>query len=312
MKRLGFIIAILALHSFNSMAQITQEVMLDDSTIVEVEVLDTITFAPNSNILSIKELIQFLQTDTSFYKAFKNLHFSNYNADHDIKIYQPKNGTIKASLIAETKNIYRDKCRWMNILEEHIKGDYYNKKKQPNYYTAQLYEDLFYEKDTICNEKNVLNKNYLHPSGSTIEKNKAQLKLLMFNPGAKIKGIPFIGNKASIFDEDVAKLYDFKIVLEEKNGVYCYLFEGIPKKGNEQKVVYQIFRTWLDRYSMQIVSREYKLKYSNSLYDFDVYINVNLQTIKDQTIVKDIYYIGNWRVISQGREKVTFKSTFYH
>ena len=33
--------------------------------------------------------------------------------------------------------------------------------------------------------------------------------MLFFNPGKKIPGIPFIGNKIALFDDEVAKRYDF-------------------------------------------------------------------------------------------------------
>ena len=39
-----------------------------------------------------------------------------------------------------------------------------------------------------------------------IEKHKEQLKMLFFNPGKKIPGIPFIGDKIAIFDTDNAKV----------------------------------------------------------------------------------------------------------
>ncbi len=35
--------------------------------------------------------------------------------------------------------------------------------------------------------------------------------MLFFNPGKKIPGIPFIGNKIAVFDEEVSKLYDYII-----------------------------------------------------------------------------------------------------
>jgi len=61
-------------------------------------------------------------------------------------------------------------------------------------------------------------------SKSGIEKHKEQLKMLFFDPGKKIPGIPFIGSKINIFDPEVAKNYDFSIDMTNYNGQECYLF----------------------------------------------------------------------------------------
>src|SRR5690606_25740249 len=126
---------------------------------------------------------------------------------------------------------YPQNGRAMNLLEETVTGDYYDKKGRPRDHTTALYTDILNKKDNVYGESNVLNKDYLNPSGNTIDKNKAQLKLMMFSPGTKIRGIPFIGNKDSIFDKDVAHYYDFKMSVETKNGVDAYLFEAKPKPG---------------------------------------------------------------------------------
>lgn len=287
-------------------------VTLKDSTQIVVEVMDTVKFSPHASINSIEDLIEYMQNDTTFYKAFKNLHFNTYNAEHGIVLYDKKGTKTVASLAAETKNIYRNNCRWMNILEEQVSGNYYDKKGKPKQYTSQLYHNLFYEKDTICNEQNVLSKNYLNPKGNAVEKNIAQLKLLLFSPGTKIKGIPFIGNKASIFDPEIAKHYVFRMSEVEKNGIPCYLFEAAPKPGSEKKVIYQQFQTWFDQMDMHIVARNYHFKYDHALYDFNVAIKVALLQKGTTLLVQDMYYQGNWRVISQGRERAMFRSKFYH
>ena len=41
-----------------------------------------------------------------------------------------------------------------------------------------------------------------------MEKHKEQLKMLFFNPGKKINGLPFISGKTEIFDEPMAEKYD--------------------------------------------------------------------------------------------------------
>lgn len=262
--------------------------------------------------LDVASIIHIIQTDTTFYKAFKNLHFSNYNADNTLHVYDKKGKSTIATYQSETKHIYRDRCRWMHILEEDYTPNYYKKNRMPKYYTASLYENLFLTFDTVCNEKNELDKSYLNPSGNAIERNKAQLKQLLYSPGKKISGIPFMGKSAAIFDKEIAALYTFSIKKESMNGVTCFLFEATPLPEHQSKVVYQRFKTWLDVNDYSMVAREYVLKYHTSVYDFNVAMKVNLTKKDNKLLPSFISYNGNWRVATQGREIVTFQTKFYH
>src|SRR5690606_8796082 len=163
--------------------------------------------------------------------AFKNLHFCNYNADNSIKIYDKKAQKITARYASAIEHFYRNECRWMDVLEVQVTGKYYKKNRIPLSHTATLYESLFFTKDTICNEVNKLDKSYLNPNGNVIERNKAQRKQLMFSPGRKISGIPFMGKSAAIFDKEITPYYEFSIKKEDKNGTTCYLFTATPKNG---------------------------------------------------------------------------------
>ena len=121
-----------------------------------------------------------------------------------------KEKNVKASLQSKTIQHVKNGCRTMETPQESTTGDMYDKDKNFNYYTAQLYAGLFFTKQEVCGEDNIV-KGVEHStkSKSGIEKHKEQLKMLFFNPGKKNTGIPFIGNKINIFDPDVAKNYDF-------------------------------------------------------------------------------------------------------
>lgn len=288
----------------------------------KAQVLDTNSyFAPilideviinSSKTFDIKEFIERIKNDTTFYKAFRTMHLVTYNAENYIKIYEKKGNKIKASLKSETKQIARDGCRTMNVLEEKVTGDFYNKKKEYNYYTAELYASLFFTKGKVCGEDNIV-KGQLEKSVSekgSLEKNKAKLKQLMFNPGGRISGIPLMGNKSAIFDPEVAKMYDFRLAIEDKNGVPCYMFEATPKKEFIRDVVYKQFKTWFRQSDYSIVARDYALSYNTVAYDFDVIIHVDLQQIGNHLLPTYITYRGNWYAFTKGREKVSFSAKF--
>jgi hypothetical protein len=284
----------------------------DTSSYFAPILIDEVIINSSATGFDIKEFIERIKNDTTFYKAFRTMHLVTYNAENDIKIFEKKSNKVKASLNSETKQIARDGCRTMNVLEEKVTGDFYNKKKEYNYYTAELYASLFFTKGKVCGEDNIV-KGHLEKSvggKGSLEKNKAKLKQLMFNPGSRISGIPFMGNKSAIFDPEIAKMYDFRLSIEDKNGVPCYMFEATPKKEFLHDVVYKQFKTWFRQSDYSIVSRDYALSYNTVAYDFDVIIHVDLQQVGQQLLPSYISYRGNWYAFTKGREKVSFSAKF--
>ena len=147
----------------------------------------------------------------------------------------------------------------MEILEEKSTGDIYDKNHNLNYYTAELYAGLFFALDTICGETNIVKGTEFNTKGkSGMAKHKEQLKMLFFNPGKRIPGLPFIGNKIALFDEDVADLYDFVIDMESFKGESLLCFQDCSKNqsyrsGRNDKVVINEMTTWFNIQNWEIV-----------------------------------------------------------
>src|ERR1700761_5622535 len=168
---------------------------------------DTVTIGKNiitlsavvaNTTLNIPTFISRIQKDSSFYKAFKNLHILGFTALNDIRMMDKENNT-QASLYRKTKQIVKDGCRTMETLEQQSSGDIFYSDSSFNYYTAQMYASLFFTKGSVCGENNIVgNEEFSTGDKSGIEKHKEQLKMLFFNPGKKIPGIPFISNKTAI------------------------------------------------------------------------------------------------------------------
>ncbi|MFN9953939.1 MAG: hypothetical protein ACK55I_12645, partial [bacterium] len=113
----------------------------------------------------------------------------------------------------------------MQVLEEKATGNFYDRKRQYNYYTAALYASLFFTKGTECGETNVVSNRQFSTRGlSGVSKHKEQLKMLLFKPGQRVPGVPLLGDKMDIFDGDRAKLYNFSIDYSEHREEPCYLF----------------------------------------------------------------------------------------
>ncbi|MEO5999143.1 MAG: hypothetical protein ABIN89_20385 [Chitinophagaceae bacterium] len=286
-----------------------------DSSITISRKVITLTEVVVRNNLNVAGFIDRVQKDTSFYKAFKNLRILGYTALNDIRMIDKK-GNIQASLQSKTIQSVHNGCRSMETFDEKATGNIYDKKKNWNYYTAELYAGLFFTNDTVCNENNIVKGDAMSAKGkSGIQKHKEQLKMLMFSPGSKIPGIPFIGNKVAIFEEEESTYYDFIIDMENYQGQNCYLFtikarEDL-KESEKDNIVINKITTWFNSQTMEIVARNYDLSYKAGLYDFDVHMQVEMDKVDEYLVPKLIRYSGNWHAIFKKRENGVFTATLF-
>ena len=255
--------------------------------------------------------LQRVKNDTTFYKAFRTLHILGFTSLNDIKMVD-KEGKIQASLFSRTKQKRESGCRTMEVLEQKTTGDMY-KHNELNYYTAQLYAGLFFTNGKVCGENNVvagIERNVRSKSG--LEKHKEQLKMLFFNPGKKIPGIPFIGDKIDIFDPSISRYYDFSIDMDEMSGQQCYVFRIIPKADiDRDNIVFDNITTWFNAKTMEIVARNYDLSYDTPAYDFNVHMEVKMTKFQGLLVPELLTYNGNWKVAFKKRERGIFTATIF-
>lgn len=259
--------------------------------------------------LNVPGFINKIKADTSYYKAFKNLRILGFTAINDIRMNN-RDGDLKASLFSKTKQVRQNGCRTMQVLSEESSGDFYTDEHQYNYYTAQMYASLFFTSGSVCGETNIVGNTEFSTAGkSGMEKHKEQLKMLFFNPGKKIKGLPFMSNKTAIFDDDMADSYDMDIDMDIYNGVSCYVFTQKVKPGREGSVVVDEMVTWFDDKDLEVVARTYSLSYDAAVYDFKVKMEVQMTKFGDLTVPALIRYVGNWKAITKKRERGVFTAT---
>ena len=227
-----------------------------------------------------------------------------------------KTGGVKASLQSETVQHVQDGCRTMETMKQSTTGDMYNSSNHFNYYTAELYSSLFFTNDKICGENNIVKgTEHSTKSKSGIEKHKEQLKMLFFDPGKKIPGIPFIGNKINIFDPEVAKNYDFSIDTSTHDGQDCYVFVIKAKKdldaADRDDIVIDNITTWFNSRTLEIVGRTYDISYNAGVYDFDVHMEVQMTHFENYLVPKTLFYNGTWDMIFKKRERGVFTATLF-
>ena len=139
--------------------------------------------------------------------------------------------------------------------------------------------------------------------------------MLFFNPGKKIPGIPFIGDKLDLYDESAHELYDYRLDVEEWKGTLVYVFSITPKENlgflKNDRVVVDRMVTRMDMKSLEVMGRNYSLSYKAGVYDFNVSMEVEMTRFKDLIVPRVLRYKGNWDVIFKKRENAVFTATLF-
>ena len=264
-----------------------------------------------NNKLNIPGFIERVKNDSSFYKAFRTLHILQFSAINDIRMNN-SDGEAKATLHSKTIQLRNNDCRTMTTIEEQVSGDMYDEDHHFNYYTAQMYASLFFTKDPVCGEDNIVAGREFSTEGkSGMEKHKEQLKMLFFNPGKRIIGIPFISDKTAIFDEDMSDKYYMSIDMDIYNNTNCYVFKQIVKPENKNDVVIDEMTTWFDDKTYEVLARNYSLSYDAIVYDFKIQMEVQLKKYGQYLVPSLIRYNGNWKAIFKKRERGVFTATLF-
>ncbi len=292
-------------------AQAGDSTRLADSVVQVEQKMITLSEVVLKNRLNVPTFIQRIRDDSSFYKAFRNLRILGFSAINDIRMLDAQ-GRSQAALYSKTRQYRDSSCRRMEVLEEQVSGDFYDEARHYQYYTAQLYASLFFTQGRVCGEDNIVTgKSFSTAGKSGMEKHKEQLKMLFFNPGRRISGLPFMSSKTAIYDDDLADCYDMRIDLEEYNRTSCYVFRQKVKPGREGDVVVDEMTTWFDDRSFEVVARNYSLSYKALVYDFKVSMEVEMTHAGNLLVPALIRYNGNWKAVFKKRERGVFTATLF-
>jgi hypothetical protein len=275
----------------------------------------TLTDAIVRNNFDYKAILEKIKRDTSFYKAFKTLRTIGYSSFNHIEMYD-KNQRMEASLDSRTRQNRIGGCRTMDVLEEKTFGNLRDRKGEYNYVTPSLYASLFFTKGKICDETNIVKGKKRTIQGSGIEKAKEQLKMLFFNPGEKIPGIPMIGNKLDLYDDNAHELYNYRLDYVDYHGKLAYVFEIKPKEDlgffAKDRVVVDQMITWFNPTTLEVLGRNYSLSYKAGVYDFNVQMEVEMTYTPNGLLVpKILRYKGDWDVVFKKRERGLFTATLF-
>lgn len=273
--------------------------------------LDSVVVRASRVNFDIPGFIRMVKEDTTFYKAFKTLRILAYTAENNIRIINKKQ-KVKASLLSTTRQHRRYGCRTMSVIQQKATGDFYTRDSAYNYYTAELFANLFFTRGEICDETNIVRDGHDTPlDNSGMQKHADQLKELIFNPGQPIPGVPLISHKVAIFDDKVAPMYNFSITSAAYNGTPCYVFTAAAKPEYVKNVVIKQLVTYFSKDDLEIVYRDYALSYDAWVFDFDVRIRVRMTHFGGYLVPSILNYDGDWKVPFRKREHAVFTARFH-
>lgn len=303
-----FLLTIVLLFAYQN-TSFSQE---DDSLDIDIAAfiwMDSMVVTASRNDFDVNEFIEMVQKDKSFYKAFKNIRTMTYSADNDIRMLD-KTGDFAATYKSKTIQSSDGKCRTMEFLNEEHTGNYYKKGKKLKYYTAKMYDRLFFTHGKKCEGTGKGKKK----KKKGMEKYVAELKKLIFQPGEKVN-VPFIKNKTEIFSKKMIKYYDFLITSKTyEDGRDCYVFTAKLKekyKDNDKKTVISFLETYFAKEDFQVIARDYTLHYKGAAFDFDVDMRIKLQKIGEKYVPSFLGYKGTWDVPTKKPEWSHFSTIFY-
>ena len=278
------------------------------SQVVKSVVLDSVMIQAVKRGFDVNDFVEMVKSDTSFLRGFRNLR----NAPHEVKGYMTIYGKKKKAEATRYRRALQKSngaYRWINIVEEKVSGKFYDRRNEPETYTAEIFDDIFFFKDTLP----VLSPS-VSISATTNSNNSGninKLKKLVFNPGAEIDGVPIVGKRLAIFDDEMTPYYDYSITTSNfKDSVSCYVFSCRAKVEAGDYPVLKSLQTWFNRKTFDIVYREYRYQYSGMLFDFDVTMKVTMGYEKSVLYPVQILYSGFWDLPLRKQETVDFELDF--
>jgi len=296
-----FVIAFgILLFAFNGFAQ--QIPRFNPDTIRTIVIDSPVNIV--SHKLRAQDFIDAVITDTGFYKAFQNMKLYAFTAENRIFSYDKKNkvnGRIYRRIL-HSNEAGKHKVEYTAKSDS---GNVFKKNGKYQLYTVEMFDYIF---------MNAYNSGFVKSEGTSVEnKNKnegyrAKLKTLVFTPGRKVSGIPFISGKTEIFGPEMRQYYNYEFARGKYlDTIPVYRFKVIRKPSSSpDDVVIQEMTTIFDMNNFQILGRYIDMKYSNMLFDFNVQMDIELNRFNGQLLPVKISYQGNWNIPFHKEERASF------
>jgi hypothetical protein len=257
-----------------------------------------------SHKLRAQDFIDAVMADTGFYKAFQNMKLYAFTAENRIFSYDKKNN-VNGKIYRRILHSNEAGKHKVEYTAKSDSGNVFKKNGKYQLYTIEMFDYIF---------MNAYNAGFVRSEGTSAEnksKNegyRAKLKTLVFTPGRKVSGIPFISGKTEIFGPEMRQYYNYEFARGKYlDSIPVYRFKVVRKPSSSpDDVVIQEMTTIFDMNNFQILGRYIDMKYSNMLFDFNVQMDIELNNFNNQLLPVKISYQGNWNIPFHKEERASF------
>ncbi len=275
--------------------------------IAKLITLDEFVVSAGLQNFDVADFIKQIQEDTTFYQAFLNLKYFPHDMKSAMVVFEKdesERGTLKRKA---RQFLSTDETMWVVITDEKSNGKLKKRNGDWKYLTAEMYDEVFFplEKQKVNNE--IIQKEQ-ELEGSGLDKHKAQLKKMLFNPGAEIENVPFIGDKMAIFDESMVPFYTYSIFAYDwQDSIPCIAFSCYAKEGLEDETVIRDMTSYFHRDTHEVIARNYRLAHKTILFDFDISMEIENKLQDGWLLPTHISYSGQWDIPFKKPEIISFQ-----
>ncbi|HEY2580557.1 MAG TPA: hypothetical protein VGI43_02045 [Mucilaginibacter sp.] len=257
----------------------------------------------HSHHLNAQDFIDAVLADTSFYKAFYNMKKYAFVAENRIYTYN-KNNKVDGKIYRKIRHSSVQGAPKVEYITKQDSGTIYKSNGKYQLYTVEMFDYIFmnaYNSDFIKGPA-------LPGAEGKNEGYKDKLKTLIFEPGRKVKGIPFISSKTELFSSDLRDYYYYRFSRGKYlDSIPVYIFKVIRKPSTaDGDTMIKEMTTIFDMRNFQIMGRYIDMKYRNFLFNFDVQMNIELAKYNDELLPVKVTYQGNWDVPFHKVERASF------
>jgi hypothetical protein len=269
-----------SLFAFSSKAQTTR---FNPDTIITVVIDSAVNI--RSHRLNVQDFIDAVLSDTGFYQAFRNMKKYSFDAENYIYTYNKKN-KIDGKIYRKLKHVNIGNKHTIQYIAKRDSGNLYKKDGKYQLYTAGT--------GSMINGK---------PADKD-ESYKDKMKTLIFAPGHRVDGIPFISGKTEIFSPDMRQFYDYQFARGKYlDSIPVYRFRVVQKSSTQgNDVVIKELTTIFDMRTFQILGRYVNLQYHN----LDVQMNIELIDYHGDLVPAKVTYQGDWNIPLHKDERASF------
>jgi hypothetical protein len=298
MKKIIFLFSCFLLFAFSSFAQ---QKRFNPDTIRTIVIDSTINI--NSHRLNAQDFIDAVLADTDFYQAFRNMKRYSFTAENYIYTYD-KHNKIDGKIYRKLRHINEGSSHRIEYIAKRDSGNIYKKDGKYQLYTVNMFDYIF----TNAYKSGFSSGGPASTSGGKDQSYKDKLKTLIFAPGHRVDGIPFVSSKTEIFSPDMRQFYYYQFARGKYlDSIPVYRFRVVQKPStSDGDVVIKELTTIFDMRTFQILGRYVNLQFHNLFIDFDVRMNMELTKFNGQLLPAKITYQGDWDIPFHKTEKASF------